>query len=97
MQTDKNCQNFCLLSLCFENVCNYYTALKCISNLNNDWHNILIPQVSADAIAGGMTAAVVVILLGIGGVVFVIVYIQRRKKYSRKSSGKVEGARYACL
>ena len=65
--------------------------------LNNDCHNILIPQVSTDAIAGGMTAAVVVILLCIGGVVFAIVYIQRRKKYSRKSSGKDEVARYASL
>ena len=78
-------------------MCNYYTAFKCISNLNNDWHNILIPQESTDAIAGCMTAAVVVILLCIGGAVFAIVCIQRRKKCSRKSSSKDEVARYACL
>ena len=82
-----------------EKVCNYYKAFECI----NDWHNILIfylsesPQVSTDAIAGGITAAVVVILLCIGGVVFAIVYIQRRKTDSRKSSGNDEVARYACL
>ena len=76
-------------------MCNYSTAFKCISYLNNDWHNILISQVSTDAIAGGMIAAVVVILLCIGGAVFAIVYIQRRKKCSRKYSGKVEVARYA--
>ena len=65
--------------------------------LNNDCHNILIPQVSTDAIAGGMTAAVVVILLCIGGAVFAIVCIQRRKKCFRKSSSKDEVAGYACL
>ena len=65
--------------------------------VNNDWHIILIPQVSTDAIAGGMTPVGVVILLCIGGVVFAIVYIQRRKKCSRKCSGKVEVARYASL
>ena len=71
--------------------------MKMCAIINNDCHNILIPQESTDAIAGGMTAAVVVILLCIGGAVFTIVYIQRRKKCSRKCSGKVEVARYASL
>ena len=78
-------------------MCNYYTGFECILYLNNDWYNILIPQVSTDAIAGGVTAAVVVILLCIGGAVFAIAYILRRKKCSRKYSGKVEVARYASL
>ena len=65
-------------------MCNYYTAIECISYLNNDWHNILIPQVSTDAVAGGVIPPVVVVLLCIGGAVFVIVYIQRRKKCSKK-------------
>ena len=78
-------------------MCNYYTAFECISYLNNDWHNILIPQVSTDAVAGGVTAAVVVTLLCIGVAVFTIVYLQRRKKCSRKCPGKVEVARYASL
>ena len=47
-------------------------------------------QVSTGAIAGGVIAAVVVIFLCIGGAVFAIVYIKRRKK----SSGKVEITRY---
>ena len=93
----KNCWDFCLLISFNKNVCIYYTAFECILYLNNDWHNILFPQVSTDAIAGGVTAAVVVILLCIGVAVFAIVYIQRRKKCSRKCSGKVEVARYASL
>ena len=48
---------------------------------------------STGAIAGGVIAAVVVILLCIGGAVFPIVYIKRRKK----CSGKVEITRYASL
>ena len=73
-------------------------------NLNVLWlaHNLIFylsgsSQVSTDAIAGGMIAAVVVILLCIGGAVFAILYIQRRKKHSRKCSGKVEVTRYASL
>ena len=71
--------------------------------LNYDWHNNLVfylsgsSQVSTDAIAGGVIAAVVVIFLCIGGAVFAIVYIQRRKKRSKKCSGKVEITRYASL
>ena len=78
-------------------MCNYYTAFECISYLYNDWHNTLIPQVSTDAVAGGVIAAAVVVLLCIGGAVFAIVHIKRRKKCSRKCSGKVEVARYASL
>ena len=69
-----------------------------------DWHNIFIffflesPQVSTDAIAGGVIAAIVVIsLLCVGGAIFAIVNIQRRKKYSIKCFGKVERTRYASL
>ena len=50
---------------------------------------------STGAIAGGLVAAVVVTLLCIGGAVFAIVYIQRRKKRAKKCSGKVEITRYA--
>ena len=46
---------------------------------------------STGAIAGGVIAAVVVILLCIGGAVFPIVYIKRRKKC------KVEITRYASI
>ena len=88
---------FVCLFLLIKNVWIYYTAFECILYLNNDWHNILFPQVSTDAIAGGVTAAVVVILLCIGVALFAIVYIKRRKKCSRKCSGKVEVARYASL
>ena len=52
---------------------------------------------STGTIAGGVIAAVVVTLMCIGGAVFAIVYIQRRKKCSKKYSGKVEITRYASL
>ena len=48
---------------------------------------------STGAIAGGMVAAVAVILLCIGGAVFPIFYTKRRKK----CSGKVEITRYASI
>ena len=48
---------------------------------------------STGAIAGSVIAAVVVIFLCIGGAVFAIVHVQRRKK----RSGKVEITRYASL
>ena len=41
---------------------------------------------STGAIAGGVIAVVVVIFLCIGGAVFAIVYIQRRKKHSKRCS-----------
>ena len=75
-------------------MCNHYSAFEYISYTIS---HFLSPQVSTGAIAGGVIAAVVVIFLCIGGAVFAIVYIQRRKKRSKKCSGKVEITRYASL
>ena len=70
----------------------------CISYLNNIFiFNFPgLSQVPSGAIAGGVIASVVVILLCIGVAVFAIVYIQQRKKYSNYS-GKVEITRYGSL
>ena len=71
----------------------------CISYLNNIFiFNFPgLSQVPSGAIAGGVIASVVVILLCIGVAVFAIVYIQQRKKYSKNYSGKVEITRYGSL